>query len=175
MLERSPPSLLGAKVRLVRQLTSRVWSFADLSLGSTPPRHRHSVMQLGAAVLHRPSNFGVVVPGVYRSSFPKPEDYPFIQSLNLKTIMYACYIPPLASCQQQLTMAAQHSGRPGLSRWLPVAHCLAWHQAPCFHLQRDKEGGDPGAGHEVDPSDCLRSAEPSIAYPLQPWQGWLTP
>lgn len=35
----------------------------------------------------RPVNFGVVVPGVYRSSFPQSEDYGFIESLKLKTIM----------------------------------------------------------------------------------------
>ncbi|KAK3386903.1 tyrosine phosphatase family-domain-containing protein [Podospora didyma] len=35
----------------------------------------------------RPINFGVVVPGVYRSSFPKAEDHAFIEGLNLKTIV----------------------------------------------------------------------------------------
>lgn len=36
----------------------------------------------------RPINFGVVVPGVYRSSYPKPEDYGFLRNLGLKTVMY---------------------------------------------------------------------------------------
>lgn len=35
----------------------------------------------------QPSNFGTVVPGVYRSSYPQEADYPFIQKLGLKTIM----------------------------------------------------------------------------------------
>ncbi|KAL2263872.1 hypothetical protein VTK26DRAFT_4668 [Humicola hyalothermophila] len=35
----------------------------------------------------RPANFGIVVPGVYRSSFPQSEDYTFIESLKLKTIV----------------------------------------------------------------------------------------
>lgn len=35
----------------------------------------------------RPANFGVVVPGVYRSSYPKPDDFPFLQNLKLKTVM----------------------------------------------------------------------------------------
>jgi tyrosine-protein phosphatase SIW14 len=35
----------------------------------------------------RPHNFGVVVPGVYRSSYPKPEHYKFIQDLQLKTMV----------------------------------------------------------------------------------------
>lgn len=37
--------------------------------------------------LGQPSNFGTVVPGVYRSSYPQEADYPFIQKLGLKTIM----------------------------------------------------------------------------------------
>ncbi|KAK3937344.1 tyrosine phosphatase family-domain-containing protein [Diplogelasinospora grovesii] len=35
----------------------------------------------------RPANFGIVVPGVYRSSFPQTEDYSFIENLKLKTIV----------------------------------------------------------------------------------------
>ncbi|KAK3304145.1 tyrosine phosphatase family-domain-containing protein [Chaetomium strumarium] len=35
----------------------------------------------------RPRNFGVVVPGVYRSSFPQSEDYAFLEGLKLKTIV----------------------------------------------------------------------------------------
>lgn len=35
----------------------------------------------------QPSNFGTVVPGVYRSSYPQEASYPFIQKLRLKTIM----------------------------------------------------------------------------------------
>lgn len=35
----------------------------------------------------QPLNFGTVVPGVYRSSYPKEADYPFLQKLGLKTIM----------------------------------------------------------------------------------------
>ncbi|KAK2072580.1 hypothetical protein P8C59_006927 [Phyllachora maydis] len=35
----------------------------------------------------RPANFGVVVPGVYRSSYPQTADYAFLQHLRLKTIV----------------------------------------------------------------------------------------
>lgn len=35
----------------------------------------------------QPINFGIVVPGVYRSSYPQEADYDFIQKLNLKTIV----------------------------------------------------------------------------------------
>jgi hypothetical protein len=36
----------------------------------------------------RPVNFGLVVPGVYRSSYPKADDYGFIKGLKLKTVVY---------------------------------------------------------------------------------------
>lgn len=36
----------------------------------------------------RPVNFGVVVPGVYRSSYPKADDYGFLKGLELKTVVY---------------------------------------------------------------------------------------
>ncbi|TQV94307.1 hypothetical protein V2A60_002659 [Cordyceps javanica] len=35
----------------------------------------------------RPTNFGVIVPGFYRSSYPKQHDFDFIKSLKLKTIV----------------------------------------------------------------------------------------
>ena len=34
-----------------------------------------------------PINFGVVIPGIYRSGYPEASDFPFIQSLKLKTIV----------------------------------------------------------------------------------------
>lgn len=36
----------------------------------------------------RPLNFGIVVPGLYRSSYPKPSDFEYIKSLKLKTVVY---------------------------------------------------------------------------------------
>ncbi|KAF5231101.1 hypothetical protein FANTH_13526 [Fusarium anthophilum] len=35
----------------------------------------------------RPHNFGVVIPGVYRSSFPRSHDFEYIKGLGLKTIV----------------------------------------------------------------------------------------
>lgn len=35
----------------------------------------------------RPLNFGIVVPGVYRSSFPQAGDHEFIEALRLKTVV----------------------------------------------------------------------------------------
>ena len=34
-----------------------------------------------------PVNFGFVMPGLFRSSYPRPENYDFLQSLGLKTIV----------------------------------------------------------------------------------------
>ncbi|KAK2590686.1 tyrosine-protein phosphatase siw14 [Conoideocrella luteorostrata] len=39
------------------------------------------------AVNGQPLNFGLVVPGVYRSSYPKLEDYDFLKKLKLKTVV----------------------------------------------------------------------------------------
>lgn len=35
----------------------------------------------------RPANFGIVIPGIYRSSFPQADDHEFISHLKLKTIV----------------------------------------------------------------------------------------
>lgn len=35
----------------------------------------------------QPNNFGTVVPGVYRSSYPQEADYAFLKKLGLKTIV----------------------------------------------------------------------------------------
>lgn len=34
-----------------------------------------------------PSNFGIVTPDIFRSGFPKSEDFPYLQKLRLKTIL----------------------------------------------------------------------------------------
>jgi hypothetical protein len=36
----------------------------------------------------QPLNFGLVVPGVYRSSYPQAQDYDYLRGLKLKTIVY---------------------------------------------------------------------------------------
>ncbi|KAI2642152.1 tyrosine phosphatase family-domain-containing protein [Xylaria nigripes] len=46
-------------------------------------------LMLGRPVptLHHPINFAMVSEGLYRSGYPETRDYPFIQSLKLKTIV----------------------------------------------------------------------------------------
>ena len=37
----------------------------------------------------RPTNHGIVLPGkIYRSSWPTDEDFPYLESLHLKTVLY---------------------------------------------------------------------------------------
>ena len=38
-----------------------------------------------------PANFDEVVPGIYRSSFPKLGNFEFLGTLGLKTILYFSY------------------------------------------------------------------------------------
>ncbi|KAM7268163.1 hypothetical protein ACFE04_010329 [Oxalis oulophora] len=38
-------------------------------------------------------NFAMVVDGIYRSALPQPSNFPFLKSLNLKTIIYLCPEP----------------------------------------------------------------------------------
>ncbi|GAA5829658.1 hypothetical protein JCM11251_000238 [Rhodosporidiobolus azoricus] len=40
--------------------------------------------------LYPPLNFALVVPGVYRSGHPNKRNFPFLDSLRLKSIMYLC-------------------------------------------------------------------------------------
>lgn len=72
--------------------------FGVLQLANLFPAARHSSLlptipqafDYPAAPLEgRPLNFGVVIPGVYRSSYPKPHDYDYLKSLELKTVVYA--------------------------------------------------------------------------------------
>lgn len=37
-----------------------------------------------------PKNFGRVMPGLYRCAYPKPENFSFMKTLGLKSILYVC-------------------------------------------------------------------------------------
>ncbi|KAJ8424474.1 hypothetical protein Cgig2_030682 [Carnegiea gigantea] len=45
------------------------------------------------AVLSPPTNFSMVEEGLYRSGFPEPSNLPFLETLNLKSIIYLCPEP----------------------------------------------------------------------------------
>lgn len=45
------------------------------------------------SVLLPPSNFSMVEDRIFRSSFPKPSNFPFLQTLNLRSIIYLCPEP----------------------------------------------------------------------------------
>lgn len=38
--------------------------------------------------LYPPENFAMVMPGVYRSGFPKKQNFEFLKKLKIKTILY---------------------------------------------------------------------------------------
>ncbi|KAL2330182.1 hypothetical protein Fmac_017763 [Flemingia macrophylla] len=44
-------------------------------------------------VLVPPSNFSMVEDCIFRSSFPTPSNFPFLQTLNLRSIIYLCPEP----------------------------------------------------------------------------------
>nr|XP_043634185.1 tyrosine-protein phosphatase DSP3-like [Erigeron canadensis] len=39
---------------------------------------------------HPPINFATVEDGIYRSGFPEPANFPFLQTLNLKSVIFLC-------------------------------------------------------------------------------------
>ncbi|GAY50161.1 hypothetical protein CUMW_124610 [Citrus unshiu] len=45
------------------------------------------------AVLVPPPNFSMVEEGIYRSGFPQSSNFPFLQTLNLRSIIYLCPEP----------------------------------------------------------------------------------
>ncbi|KAM2895708.1 hypothetical protein FF1_010773 [Malus domestica] len=44
-------------------------------------------------VLEPPINFSMVEDGIFRSGFPQPSNFPFLKSLNLRSIIYLCPEP----------------------------------------------------------------------------------
>ncbi|XP_038879707.1 tyrosine-protein phosphatase DSP3-like [Benincasa hispida] len=45
------------------------------------------------AILLPPPNFSMVEDGIFRSGFPQPANFPFLRSLNLRSIIYLCPEP----------------------------------------------------------------------------------
>lgn len=64
--------------RVVTEFTQAMRATAIMSQPSEHPV---------APLTGRPDNFGIVIPGIYRSSYPKGEDFEYIKSLGLKTIV----------------------------------------------------------------------------------------
>jgi tyrosine-protein phosphatase SIW14 len=60
---------------------------ASLSTSTSDSDSRSSSISPSMSTDGRPFNFGLVIPGVYRSSFPKSHDFEYIKGLGLKTIV----------------------------------------------------------------------------------------
>ncbi|CAJ0552706.1 Ff.00g007840.m01.CDS01 [Fusarium sp. VM40] len=63
--------------------SSRTSDSSASSISAYPPPSSEYIAPLNG----RPHNFGIVVPGVYRSSFPRSHDFEYIKGLGLKTIV----------------------------------------------------------------------------------------
>ncbi|CAD6565036.1 MAG: hypothetical protein CYPHOPRED_005034 [Cyphobasidiales sp. Tagirdzhanova-0007] len=50
--------------------------------------HTEAVLQSPLPIYVPPLNFAIVTPSIYRSGFPRPENFPFLDSLELNTILY---------------------------------------------------------------------------------------
>ncbi|KAM0298737.1 hypothetical protein ACHAPM_008160 [Fusarium culmorum] len=60
---------------------------SSISRGGRVQSSEHVASEHVASLDGRPFNFGIVIPGVYRSSFPKSHDFDYIKGLGLKTIV----------------------------------------------------------------------------------------
>ncbi|KAJ8753674.1 hypothetical protein K2173_026350 [Erythroxylum novogranatense] len=47
----------------------------------------------GAGVAQAPTNFSMVEDGIFRSGFPQPSNFPFLETLKLRSIIYLCPEP----------------------------------------------------------------------------------
>ncbi|KAJ8747071.1 hypothetical protein K2173_014449 [Erythroxylum novogranatense] len=47
----------------------------------------------GASVAQVPTNFSMVEDGIFRSDFPQPSNFPFLETLKLRSIIYLCPEP----------------------------------------------------------------------------------
>ncbi len=58
-----------------------------VSAGSEPPPHMAGNGGAGGSVLVPPFAWAMVVPGVYRSGYPMPLNYPFLERIGLRCIV----------------------------------------------------------------------------------------
>jgi tyrosine-protein phosphatase SIW14 len=75
-----------AAVNMEPSLSASSSRTSDSSASSISAYQSPSSEQI-APLNGRPHNFGIVVPGVYRSSFPRSHDFEYIKGLGLKTIV----------------------------------------------------------------------------------------
>ncbi|KAF4456443.1 hypothetical protein F53441_1447 [Fusarium austroafricanum] len=78
-----PQSLTAVSMEISLSASSRT----SVSSASTSSAYQSQSSESTAPLNGRPHNFGVVTPGVYRSSFPRSHDFEYIKGLGLKTIV----------------------------------------------------------------------------------------
>ncbi|XP_058093317.1 probable tyrosine-protein phosphatase DSP4 [Magnolia sinica] len=66
----------------------------ELEKGSVAGREKDSsAMNGGEGILVPPTNFAMVERGIYRSGFPNPANFGFLESLKLRSVVYLCPEP----------------------------------------------------------------------------------
>lgn len=81
---------MEAKARVGKpsdDLELQVVSTKDVTRVSQMPNRQPKIERCLAMSENRPVNFAMVIPGLYRSGYPQALDFPFMQSLRLKTIV----------------------------------------------------------------------------------------
>ncbi|CAB4265186.1 unnamed protein product [Prunus armeniaca] len=107
-------------------------------------------------VLEPPINFSMVDEGIFRSGFPQPPNFPFLKTLQLRSIIYLCPEPypeeNLEFLRSQNIHLLQFRNRGEEGGFF-------------FGCVVDPQADDLGGSEGVD-----RREEPSGVDPLQTWQ-----
>ncbi|KAH7133100.1 tyrosine phosphatase family-domain-containing protein [Dactylonectria estremocensis] len=83
MVRSQSASTIGSSETLTKAHESTAMSASSSASSFSSQGSKHPPAPLNG----RPINFGIVIPGVYRSSYPKPSDFEYIKSLKLKTVV----------------------------------------------------------------------------------------
>lgn len=84
--EKRPQKEAKEAISYVMERTNSTTSTVSIGASSISTDHS-STLGLESDTTGMPVNFGVIVPGVYRCSYPKASDYAFLESLKLKTVV----------------------------------------------------------------------------------------
>ncbi|KAI8443230.1 tyrosine phosphatase family-domain-containing protein [Phakopsora pachyrhizi] len=80
------------------------------------------------AFLNPPSNFAVVAPGIFRSSFPRVENFEFLESLRLKTVLTLVQ-------EDYPEILVQHYAKKGIKL---IQFKIPGNKEPFVHIPEDK-------------------------------------
>jgi hypothetical protein len=84
------PSPPRSTITLAETNTETTLSEASFGTGGEGGGEQFSTTILdeeGDGLLYPPENFAIVVPGIFRSSFPRSKNFGFLKSLGLKSVL----------------------------------------------------------------------------------------